>query len=182
MTAARLLGYGSISLAHLATGIFANSSRLNCSSSFKLDGFCWCTAVIPQILNWIEVWCFDWAIPRHLNVSFKPLDCCFSSTLRVIVLMEGEALSQSQISGRLKQASLKNFLPSILTSFPVPADEEHPPQHDAAITLLHCGDGVLGVMKGVGFAPILDSSDQSAFFHIIRESPTCLLANTKCVC
>ena len=40
-----LLGYTSISLAHLATGIFAHSSRENCSSSFKLDGFRWCTAI-----------------------------------------------------------------------------------------------------------------------------------------
>ena len=45
ITAASLLGYVSISLAHLATGIFANSSRQNCSSSFKLDGFRWCTAI-----------------------------------------------------------------------------------------------------------------------------------------
>ncbi|MGH0151073.1 UNVERIFIED_CONTAM: hypothetical protein FKN15_027343 [Acipenser sinensis] len=39
----------------------------------------------------------------------KPLECCFSSMLRVIVLLEGEPPSQSQISGRLKQVSLKNF-------------------------------------------------------------------------
>ena len=45
ITAASLLGYVSISLAHLATGIFAHSSRQNCFSSFKLDGFCWCTAI-----------------------------------------------------------------------------------------------------------------------------------------
>ena len=45
ITAASLLGYVSISLAHLAIGIFAHSSRQNCSSSFKLDGFCWCTAI-----------------------------------------------------------------------------------------------------------------------------------------
>jgi hypothetical protein len=48
ITAAHLLGYVSISLAHLATGIFAHSSKQNCSSSFKLDGFCWCTAVLKS--------------------------------------------------------------------------------------------------------------------------------------
>ena len=69
ITVASLLGYVSISLAHLATGIFAHSSRKNYSSSFKLDGFHWCTAVIPQILNWIEVLGFNLAIPRYLNVS-----------------------------------------------------------------------------------------------------------------
>ena len=43
ITAASLLGYVSISLAHLATGIFAHYSRQNCSNTFKLDGFRWCT-------------------------------------------------------------------------------------------------------------------------------------------
>ena len=46
ITAAHLLGYVSISLAHLATGIFAHSSRQTCS--FKLDRFCWCTAILSH--------------------------------------------------------------------------------------------------------------------------------------
>ncbi len=90
----------------------------------------------------------------------KPLECCFSSMLRVIVLLEGEPLSQSQISGRLKQVSLKNFpvFSAIHHSFnsdqfPSPCRWKTSPQHDAATTMLHCGDGVLGVMRGVGFAP-----------------------------
>ena len=41
----------SISLAHLATGIFAHSSSQNCSSSFKLDGFHWYTAIFKQSLS-----------------------------------------------------------------------------------------------------------------------------------
>ena len=80
--------------------------------------------------------------------------------LRVIVLLEGEPPSQSQISGRLKQVSLKNF-PVFSTihhslnsdQFPSPCQWKTCPQHDAATTMLHCGDGVLGVMRGVGFAP-----------------------------
>ena len=43
-----LLGCATISLAHLATGIFAHSSRQNCYSSFKLDVFCWCTAIFKS--------------------------------------------------------------------------------------------------------------------------------------
>ncbi|MGH0132282.1 UNVERIFIED_CONTAM: hypothetical protein FKN15_033923 [Acipenser sinensis] len=80
--------------------------------------------------------------------------------LRVIVLLEGEPPSQSQISGRLKQVSLKNFpvFSAIHHSFnsdqfPSPCRRKTSPQHDAATTMLHCGDGVLGVMRGVGFAP-----------------------------
>ena len=38
----------------------------------------------------------------------KPLKCCFSIMLMIIVLLEGEPLSQYQSSGRLKQVSL-NF-------------------------------------------------------------------------
>ena len=38
----------SLSLVHLATVIFAHSSRQNCSSSFKLDGFRSCTAIFKS--------------------------------------------------------------------------------------------------------------------------------------
>ena len=48
LTAPSLLGYVSISLAHLATGIFAHFSRHTCSSSFKSDGFCWCRAIFKS--------------------------------------------------------------------------------------------------------------------------------------
>ena len=37
--------------------------------------------------------------------------------------------------------------------FPSPCQWKTSPQHDAATTMLHCGDVVHGVMRGVGFAP-----------------------------
>ena len=90
----------------------------------------------------------------------KPLECCFSSMLSAIVLLEDEPPSQSQISGRLKHVSLKNFpvYSAIHHSFnsdqfPSPCRWKTSPQHDAATTMLHCGDDALGVMRGVGFAP-----------------------------
>ena len=43
------------------------------------------------------------------SLEVNPLECCFRSMLRVIVLLEAEPPSQSQISWRLKQVSLKNF-------------------------------------------------------------------------
>ena len=80
--------------------------------------------------------------------------------LRVIVLLEGEPPSQSQISGRLKQVILKNFpvFSAIHHSFnsdqlPSPCRYKTSPQHDASTTMLHCGDDVLGVMRVVGFVP-----------------------------
>ena len=80
--------------------------------------------------------------------------------LRVIVLLEGEPPSQSQISGRLKQVSLKNFPVFRAThhsfnsdQFPSPCQLKTSPQHVAATTMLHCVDGVLRMMRGVGFVP-----------------------------
>ena len=92
----------------------------------------------------------------------KPLECCFSSMLRFIVLLEGEPppslKSLEEVWGF--QVSLKN-------------------------TMLHCGDGFLGVMRGVWFAPDIAFSlmvkklnfsliwPEYFFFHMFGESPTC---------
>ena len=85
---------------------------------------------------------------------------CFSSMLRVIILLEGEPPSQSQISGRLKQVSLKNVPVFSATNhsfnsdqFPSPCRWKTSPHHDAATTMLHCWDAVLRVMRDVGFVP-----------------------------
>ena len=74
--------------------------------------------------------------------------------LRVIVLLEGEPPFQSQISGRMKHVSLKNFPVFSAIHFSFNSDQfDKSPQHDVATTVLHCGDCVLWVMRGVGFAP-----------------------------
>ncbi|MEQ2304608.1 hypothetical protein AMECASPLE_028911 [Ameca splendens] len=101
---------------------------------------------------------------------------------RVIVLLESKPLSQSQITGI--QVVLKNIhvfrtihLSFNLDQFSSSCCRKTFPQHDAATTLFHCGDGVLGVMRCVGFAPdiafslmlknsVLVSSHQSTFLHI----------------
>ena len=57
-----LMGYVSISLAHLATGIFVHSSRQNCSSSIKLDGFRWCRAIFKS--NQIKCICHIHMVSR----------------------------------------------------------------------------------------------------------------------
>ena len=48
ITAASVLVYVSISLAHLATGNFAHSSWRNCSSPIKLNVFRWYTAIFKS--------------------------------------------------------------------------------------------------------------------------------------
>ncbi|CDQ89387.1 unnamed protein product [Oncorhynchus mykiss] len=61
------------------------------------------------IRNWIDVCALTRPFQDIEIFPLKSLNCCFSSTLRVIVLLEGEPLSQSQISGRLKQVSPQEF-------------------------------------------------------------------------
>ena len=96
---------------------------------------------------------------------------------------------------RLKQVSLKNFPVfsaihhSNLTSFPVPADKKHP--HSIMLPPpCFTGMVVSGWWEDLGLrqtkctpwwpkGSILVSFDQSTFFHMFGESPTCLLANTK---
>lgn len=88
----------------------------------------------------------------------------------------------SQISGKLKQVFLKNcpvFSAKesfIQTSFPAPTDEKTFPQNDTPTTVLHYGNGILGVMGSFGFVPhivfpmmssILMSFDQRIFFHVL---------------
>ena len=157
----RLQLFVSISLAHLATGIFSHSSRQNCSSSFKLDGFHWCTAIFKSYHRFSiglrsVLWlghsktfkCF------HLSHSNVALAVCLGSLSCSKVNLRPSLKSQ-----RLKQVSLKNF-PVFSTiqhsfnsdQFPSPCRWKTSPQHDAATTMLHCGDSDLGVMRGVGFA------------------------------
>jgi len=69
----------------------------------------------------------------------KPLLRCFSGVLKVIVLLEGEPLAQSEIQSTLEKVfvqdipiqdipilSLYFIFPSIATSRSVPADKKHP--------------------------------------------------------
>ena len=85
--------------------------------------------------------------------SLKQLKCCFSSMLRVIVLLEGEPPSQSQISGSLKQVSLKNFPVFSVIHHSFISGQFLSPCRWKTSPPLHCGDGGLRVMRGAGFAP-----------------------------
>ena len=43
--------------------------------------------IIPHILNWIEVWALTWPLQDIWLSLLEPLECCFSSVLRLIVLL-----------------------------------------------------------------------------------------------
>ena len=90
--------------------------------------------------------------------------------LRAIVLLEGETPSQSQISGRQKQVSPKNFpifsaiIPSILTSFPVPDNEKHPHSMMLPPPCFTVG------MRFLGWWEVLDLHQTCSFLAIMENS------------
>ena len=128
--AVSLFEYVSISFAHLETGISAHSSRQNCSSSFKLDGFRWCTAIFKSCYRFSiglrsGLWLGHSKIFKRfpLNHSSVALAVCLGglSCWKVNLRPSLKSLEDSRIS--LYLAPSINL--SILTSFPVPADK-HP--------------------------------------------------------
>ncbi|KAI3354159.1 hypothetical protein L3Q82_018698, partial [Scortum barcoo] len=56
-------------------------------------------------------------------------------------------------------------------SLPVPADEKHPPQHDAATTMLHCRDGIGLVMSGAWFPPNMTPGINAKEFNLCLIRP-----------
>ena len=70
-----------------------------------------------------------------LRLVPKPLLRCLGCVLRVVILLEGETLPQSEVLSVLEQVYIKDLsvlcfapsiFPSVLTSIPVPAAEKHP--------------------------------------------------------
>ena len=112
---------------------------------------------MPQILYWIEVWALTRPFQNISMFPLKPLKCCFSSMLRVIVLLEGEPPSQSQTETGLPQEFPCIYLhPSFLKFWPVSQSLPLKNIHSMILpTQCFTVDDVLGVMKGVGFAAVI---------------------------
>ena len=114
----------------------------------------------------------------------KPLNCCFSSMLR--------SLSCWKVNLHPSLKSLENWnmfhlrislylSPSHHSfnsdQFPSPCQWKTFPQHNAATTMLHCGDGILGVMRGVGFVPDIAFSLMAKKINFSLIWPEYLLPN-----
>ena len=134
ITAANLLGYVSISLVHLATGILSILQGKTAPAPSSWMG----SAGVEQSLKSYHRFSIELRSGLQLGHSntfpLKPLKCCFSSMLRVIVLLEGEPpfpvsnlwKTETGFPSRISLYLVPTIIPSILTSFPVPADEKHP--------------------------------------------------------
>ena len=87
---------------------------------------------------------------------FEPLLCCLGRMFWVIVMLEDPSTTHFQCSHWGKEDVTQNvpvhgpfILPSIQWSHPVPLSWETPPKHKVSTSMLHSGDGVLGVVLSI---------------------------------
>ncbi len=147
-TAMSLFGKDATSFSHLDLGILCHSSLQILSSSVRLDGKRWWTAIFRSLcLGSLSCW----------KVNLRP-------SLRYWALWR-------RFSSRISLYLAAFIFPSIATSRPVPAAEKHPHSMMLPTTMLHCWDCIGQVMSSAWFSPhiplrikakssILVSSDQ----------------------
>lgn len=155
--------------AHLATGIFAHSSWQNCSSSFKLDGFHWCTAIFKSYHRFSTGW--RSGLWLGLSKTFK----CFSLNL----LSDALAVCLGKLSSW--KVDLHPSL-KFLNETGFPKEFPHIYHHRSFCWLWPVSQSLRGWgSRGDESCLILVSSYQNTLFHMFGESRTCLFVNSKCV-
>lgn len=134
--------------------------KADCSSSFKLDGFCWWTAIFKSGHR-LSIGLRSGLWLGHSNKCF-PLNhwsVALAVCLGSLSCLKGKHPSQSQITGKLNQVLLRN-IPVFSTihlsidsdQFPSPCCWKTSSQHDAATAMWQFfGDGVLVVIRHVEF-------------------------------
>ena len=114
--------------------------------------------------------------------------------LRVIVLLADEPLpslksfaDSIRFSTRIALYLAPSIFPSVLTSFPVPAEEKHPhsmmlPRPCFTVGMVCSGCWVSATHSVLHWGQKVtfwSHPDQSTFFHMFAVSPTWLVANSK---
>lgn len=195
MIAACLSGDVSIRLAHLA--IFKVLLLLRVEfAEFRWCIEVWCTAIFKSY-HWLSIEQRSGLWLEHTK-AFKrfPLNqCCLSSMLRVIVLLE--KWTPVPVSRRLEKVFLKNFPVFSTIHHSFNSDQFSSPCwwhchchnsgsltvtvviYDVVTTMLHCGDSGVhcGVIIGVGFAPDIAFSlmELHGMFKVYNPTLICTL-------
>ncbi len=106
-----LFGKDATSFSHLDLGILCHSSLQILSSSVRLDGKRWWTAIFRSLQRcsigfksglWL-------GHSRSHGVVVKPLLRYFSCVLRVIVLLEGKPSAQSEVLSTLEKVFVQDI-------------------------------------------------------------------------
>ncbi len=165
-------------------GILCHSSLQILSSSVRLDGKRWWTAILGLSRD-AQLGLSQgsgWAIQNSHGVlwshSFVILAVCLGS-----LLLEGKPSAQSEVLSTLEKVFVQDIpvlgrihLSLDCNQSSCPCSWKTPPQHDAATTMLHCWDCIGQVMSSAWFSPhiplrikakssILVSSDQRIICH-----------------
>ena len=100
------------------TCIWGISPILLCRSTQALSG--WMASlhsyfhVSPEMFDGVQVWALDWPLKGIQRLVQKPLLHRLGCVLRVVVLLEGETLPQSEVLKALEQVFIKDL--SVLCS------------------------------------------------------------------
>ena len=70
--------------------------------------------VSPEILDLVQVWALAGPLKDIQRLVPKSLLCCLGCVLRVVVLLDGEPLPQSEVLSTLEQVFIKDL--SVLCS------------------------------------------------------------------
>ena len=126
---------------------------------------------------------------------FEPLLCCLGRMFWVIVMLEDPSTTHFHCSHWGKEVVGQNFPvygpihpPLNMVKSSDPLSWETPPKHKVSTSMLHSGDGVLGVVLRIYLPPntasrvkfsssILVSSDHITFSQASSGSSRCSLAN-----
>ncbi len=156
-----LFGKDATGFSHLDLGILCHSSLQILSSSVRLDGKRWWTAIFRSLQRCsIGFKSGLWLGHSRQSQSFvKPLLRYFSCVLRVIVLLEGKPSAQSEVLSTLEKVFVQDIpvlgrihLSLDCNQSSCPCSWKHTPQHDAATTMLHCWDCIGQVMSSAWFS------------------------------
>ncbi len=167
-----LFGKDATSFSHLDLGILCHSSLQILSSSVRLDGKRWWTAIFRSLQR-CSIGFKSGPFKNSHGVVVKPLLRYFSCVLRVIVLLEGKPSAQSEVLSTLEKVFVQDIpvlgrihLSLNCNQSSCPCSWKTPPQHDAATTMLHCWDCIGQVMSSAWFSPHIPLRIKAKKFYL----------------
>ncbi len=181
-----LFGKDATSFSHLDLGILCHSSLQILSSSVRLDGKRWWTAIFRSLQRCSigfksGLWLGHSRTVTELlwSHSFVILAVCLGSLSCWKVNLRPSLRSWAlwwRFSSRISLYLAAFIFPSIATSRPVPAAEK-PPQHDAATTTLHCWDCIGQAMSSAWFSPHIPLRIKAKKFYLGLIRPENLICH-----
>ncbi len=178
-------GKDATSFSHLDLGILCHSSLQILSSSVRLDGKRWWTAIFRSL----QRCSIGFKSGLWLGHSRTVTELLWShsfvilAVLRVIVFLEGKPSAQSEVLSTLEKVFVQDIpvlgrinLSLDCNQSSCPCSWKTPPQHDAATTL-HCWDCIGQVMSSAWFSPHIPLRIKTKKFYLGLIRPENLICH-----